>query len=64
MIMTEETEVIGEKLVPLPLCRPQVPQELFWDRNSQAKIACSYRFNSPPPLRHYEMALSYAWGHL
>jgi hypothetical protein len=62
MIMTGETEVLGEKSVPLPLCRPQVPQGLFLDRNSQVKIACSY--NTPPPLHNYEMALNYAWGHL
>jgi hypothetical protein len=32
MILTGETEVLGGKPVPVPLCAPQISQGLTWER--------------------------------
>jgi len=28
----KKTKVLGEKPIPVPLCQPQTPQRLAWDR--------------------------------
>ena len=30
MMLAEEIEIRGEKTVPLPICTPQIPDELAW----------------------------------
>ena len=32
MMLTGETEVLGEKSVPVPLCKPQILRGMIWDR--------------------------------
>ena len=32
MILTGETEVLGEKPAPVPLCPPQISYGLSWDQ--------------------------------
>jgi hypothetical protein len=33
IILTEKTEVLGEKFIPVPPCLPQIPHGLAWDRS-------------------------------
>ena len=36
--MTGETEVLGEKTVPLPLCPPKISHELIWDQTRPPQL--------------------------
>jgi hypothetical protein len=49
-MLTEEREVLGDKPVWLPLCPPQAPYTLAWDR-TQASAVGGRRLTDfhPPP---------------
>ena len=36
--MTENSEVLGDKPVPVPLCPPQIPHSLNWDRTRFSEV--------------------------
>ena len=38
MTLTGKTEVLGEKLVPVPLCPPQIPHGLTWNRTRASAV--------------------------
>jgi hypothetical protein len=56
MIMTRETEVLGEKFVPLPLCPPQLTDGLtrFHTLSFPVRgyLECSLSFNGRATHRH------------
>jgi hypothetical protein len=38
MILIGETEILGEKLVTVPLCPPQMSHGLAWDRTRASAV--------------------------
>jgi len=38
MILTRETEVLGENPVPVYLCQPQISHELTWNRTRASVV--------------------------
>jgi hypothetical protein len=38
MILTENSEVLGNKPVPVPLYHPQIPNRLNWDRIRASEV--------------------------
>jgi hypothetical protein len=54
-----ETEVLGKKPAPVPLCPPQISQYLFWDRTLAAAVG-SRRLTAWAMARSYQLLI---WLH-